>query len=68
MALKKDLSLIEFSIKGSVNTKHGSLFELLDTIMFGGRNVTGEGATDVITATIGWEFSRNESAVDLLLS
>lgn len=70
-ALKKDLSLLTFSISGTADTKHGSLYELIESSvdnMFGiGRNVNAKSAIDILTMTVNWDISVNDAAMDQFL-
>jgi len=64
--LRKDLSLIDFSISGSANSKHGSINELILSMI--GSKVSGDVATDIITYTFSWSLQRNTAGLDSLIS
>lgn len=76
--LKNNLNILEFSINGSVNTQHGTIYELVESSVLdslgglggvsGGRNINSKSATDIITFSFNWDITVNNSAMNQLLS
>lgn len=50
--LNKSLQYVKFNISGSQNSKHGSINELVVSLLNNGTNIKGQPATDVITFTL----------------
>lgn len=65
--LGRDLMLTEFSISGSANSKHGTVYELVESI-FNGTNIKGKGATDIITVTLNWQLQQDNDIINRLMS
>lgn len=64
--LNSDLQTVNFSISGSTQTKHGTIYELIESLL--GRNVKGNVAVDVITYDFGYKLEQNDEFYDQLIS
>lgn len=64
--LKTNLNFLEFSISGSANTKHGTIYEFIESML--GEKVRGNVGVDILTYTFNWELRQNTQAIDELLS
>ena len=65
--LRKNLSLIDFNISGTAESKHGTIYELVESIITTGGKVRGNVATDIITYNIAWQFQRSDAGMDQLI-
>lgn len=64
--LSSDLQSINFSISGSAQSKHGTMYELIESLL--GRNVKGNVAVDIITYDFGYTLEQNNAFYDQLIS
>ena len=62
----KNINLISFNIEGSAQSKHGNVYELVESIYQNGFKVSGNMATDIITYTFGWNVQQNNAALSTL--
>ena len=63
--LENDLMSMTFSISGSATTKHGTVYELINSL--GGVNIKANAATDVINYNIRFDLKRNDAFYDQLI-
>ena len=63
--LENDLMSMTFSISGSAQTKHGTVYELINSL--GGVNIKANAATDVINYSIRFDLKRNDAFYDQLI-
>lgn len=66
MVHSKNINLISFNIEGSAQSKHGNIYELVESIYQNGFKVSGNMATDIITYTFGWNVQQNNAALNIL--
>lgn len=65
--LSKNLALTNFSISGSANSRHGTIYELVESI-FSGTKIAGKGATDILTVTTDWQFQTDNESINTLMT
>lgn len=63
--MSSDLMSLTFSISGSQNSKHGTVFELINSL--GGINVKANAAIDVINYRFNFQFQKNDAFYDELI-
>lgn len=66
--LKRNLMLTKFTINGSQNSKHGTIYELVESILSLGVNMNHSGATDIMTYTINWNLQTDNAVLNDLLN
>lgn len=66
--LNQSLMLTTFTISGSQDSKHGTTYELIESLLDGGTKVKGNGATDIMTFVIGWERHTDDAVLNTLLN
>lgn len=64
--MSNDLLSMNFSISGSANSKHGTVFELINSL--GGVNITKNAAIDVINYRFNFHTERNDAFYDEIIS
>ena len=66
--LRNNLGLVKFSISGSCQTKHGSINELVLSLLNNGTNVKGNAATDIISFIFEGHLSIDQSVLNQLVA
>ena len=56
-----ELNLISFKVEGSELSKHGNIYELIESIFQDGFKVSGNMATDIITYKLGWNIQQDNA-------
>lgn len=64
----RDLNLVNFSISGSANSKHGTIYELIESLDFGKQKIGSEVGTDILSYTFHFDTSLEKGALDTLLN
>lgn len=63
--LANNLISMNFSISGSAETKHGTVYEFIESML--GSNIKGNTATDIITYDFGYQLESNDAFFDAII-
>lgn len=55
------LNLLSFKIEGSAKSKHGNVYELVESIFQNGFKVSGNMATDIMTYILKWDIQQDNA-------